>query len=176
MLTQVDLRQLLVIMSAHLLPALAIVIVVCTLVAWQQLRQPKLYSATAALLAEGQDRVIDMKQVVDTSFDTETQISTRLEQMRSPDVVNLVVKSLTPEERTLILAPYYNGPPPIQDDGAVRGIVSQVSLDRRGRTMLINVGFVHRDPRGCGPAGKPVCQPRSSASFMTARARATTPR
>lgn len=139
----IDLRQSFVVVRAHLPTAAAIALVLCTFVAWQQLRQPKMYFASAALVVERPERIESDRMEYGA---TEMMTLTRLEQLRSPELAERVANSLTPEERTLVLAPY--GPAPAGPGeqrlrSVVRGAMTPL---RREGTMLIAINVVHRSP------------------------------
>lgn len=144
-----DLRQPLVVIRSHILVALALAVTACTLVAWHQMRKPKLYLTTAALVFDNSERA-------ESGFDrgefsmSEASLMTRLEQLRSPELLDRVVASLTPEERTTLLGGLARrGAPDGGDrDARVRAAVrGSVSFGRREGTVLLSISAVHGDPR-----------------------------
>ncbi|HEY1110602.1 MAG TPA: polysaccharide biosynthesis tyrosine autokinase [Opitutaceae bacterium] len=152
-----DLRQPLVVIRSHLWVALALAVTACTLVAWQQMRKPKLYSAKASLMYERSERM-------EGGFDrgdyvlSESAMLTRLEQLRSVELLERVVAALTPEERKMILEGGPDGAGRVKRPGqgsggtgvdAALGAVlrDSVSFGRRDGTMLLVVETVHQNPR-----------------------------
>lgn len=141
-----DLRQPLIVLRSHFVTAAAIALVVCTLVVWQQMRRPKLYLATAGLLVERPERP-DGRDIAGPAIN-ELSVTTRLEQMRSPELADRVVDSLTPEERAQITAAYAEDRTVQNPDAMEKGIVrSAISFERKPETMLIAIEAVHRDPK-----------------------------
>jgi len=145
LINQFDLRQAMVVIRSHLLIAVAIALVVCTVIGWQQMRRPRLYSAAATLALERRDRVIDLKRSDDAGFGSEFYLATRIGELRSAEVVEYVVKSLTPEESAQVLAPYANGRP--QNESTLAAIVrSSATTEREPGTLLASIVVKHRDP------------------------------
>ncbi len=141
-----DLRQPLIVLRSHLWMALGLALVTCTLVAWQQMRQPKLYSTNASLFLERGEK-LEMSERAENSV-SDVALLTRLEQLRSPELLERVSGAFTAEEQALVLGPDY-APAPNTDvkrlvKGAIRG---GVSFDRKPNTTIIAINAVHRDPR-----------------------------
>lgn len=139
-----DLRQPLIVLRSHIWVAFALAVVSCTLLAWQQMRQPKLYAATSTLFFEREEQRPQLAQVDETT-DTELTIATRLEQLRTVEMLRRVVGSLSPQERGIVTSAY---PGVLATNGqAVEGIVrGAVSFARKDGTTLILINAVHRDP------------------------------
>ncbi|MEY2882134.1 MAG: hypothetical protein RLZZ15_4514 [Verrucomicrobiota bacterium] len=145
----VDLRQPFVVLRAHLWVALALTIVVCSLVAWQQVRQPKLYLATASIVVERGDKGSAISEAYEERT-SELSVGTRLEQMKSPEVAQRVAKSLTDAERDQVLAAVASGPAspvPNPDRLLLSAVRRGVTIERRVGTMLIEISAISRDPQ-----------------------------
>jgi len=143
---QLDWRQMLIVIRAHLPAALAIALVACTLLGWQQMRRPRLYASTATMALERRDRVLELGRD-DSSRFGEAPLLTRLGELQSAEVAEYVAKSLTPEERRLVLGPAVSTRQRANEDAAVLGVVrSSVSINRRPDALLLVVRAVHRDP------------------------------
>ncbi len=141
-----DLRQPLIVLRSHFWVALALALVVSTLVAWYQLRQPKLYMTSATLFLERAER-LDFRDSGD-SGPNEVTVMTRMEQLRSPELLERVVASLTPEEKALVLALDAPDGPGADGTRLLKQVVRRtVSFERRLNTTLISVSAVHREPR-----------------------------
>lgn len=144
-----DLRQPLVVIRSHIWVALALAITACSLLAWQQMRKPKLYSASAALLFDSSERAESGLERAEF-FMSESAIMTRLEQLRSPELLDRVVAALTTEERSLVMggAVRRSAPAGGDADAGIRSAVrSSVGLNRRDGTSLLSISAVHTDPR-----------------------------
>lgn len=139
-----DLRQPLIVLRAHLAVAAAMALVAGSLVAWQQLRQPKQYAAQAALIVERPDRVEGERVEL---VGMELSVATRLEQLRSPELLQRVVASFTPEERSLLHGQSDAGAKGA-DDATPRRFARAVSIERREGTALLQIQAVHGDPVG----------------------------
>ena len=140
-----DLRQPLIVLRSHLLVAVALAVVICTLVAWAQMRRPKLYAATASLVVERAERAEQREFAPMAGM--EMLVATRLEQLRSPELLARVVASLTPEERRQVAEPYRSDKTRADSDVRLNGIVKgAISFARKPETTLIAVEAIHRDP------------------------------
>jgi succinoglycan biosynthesis transport protein ExoP len=142
-----DLRHPVIVLRAHLWQALALALVTCTLVAWQMMRQPREYAASAVLFFEREEprpTIVHRDEYPD-HLDPDLTLSTRLEQLRSLDMAKRVVASLSPDERARVLAPYAGPGPaaPADLEGVVRGAMS---FSRKPGTLLILITAAHRDP------------------------------
>ena len=117
-------------------------LLVCGTAAYALLQRPAVYAATSTLLVErSTDRVIDIKQVVDTSVDsslTDAQLLTHIQQIRSHTFLSRVATSFTPEEQAKIRAPYVAQP--VEDV-----IHDNLKVERTGRTLLIGITARHRN-------------------------------
>jgi capsular exopolysaccharide synthesis family protein len=143
---QLDLRQGLVVLRSHILVALSIALVVCTLLGWQQLSQPKVYSASAQLVFDPRRHNPVLRQEEFDRGPDEDRIMTLVGEFKSRDLVERVVKSLTPEESARVLAAYFpaGAPNPGQ---ALRTIARRsISANREPESLLITVTATHRDP------------------------------
>jgi succinoglycan biosynthesis transport protein ExoP len=141
-----DARQWLIVLRAHGWMATGLALVICTLVAWQQLGRPKLYAAQATLFLERGNRMQDLRPNADFPLD-DLQIGTRLEQLRSPEMVARVAASLSPEEAARVLSAPSEGARP-RPATALAGVVrGAVTVARKPGTMLLTVAAVHHDPR-----------------------------
>lgn len=133
-----DWRQPLIVLRSHLAIALALAVVACSLVAWRQMRQPKLYAATATLQVERGERVDGR----DDFLPGDVVISTRLEQLRTMELAQRVAASLKPNQRELVA-----GPGGATNDNRVeRAVRSAVSTQRTAGTALITINVVHLEP------------------------------
>ena len=77
-------------------------------------RVPKLYAAAATLQFEKQTTVVLSTSVVDSSIRNDFDINTYVQDMQSNKVRELVIASLTPEEKKVLLRPYLKNLPPGQ--------------------------------------------------------------
>jgi polysaccharide biosynthesis transport protein len=131
-------------------------VLVCGGVGYLLLQRPAVYAATSTLLVErSTDRVLDIKQVVDTSVDsslTDAQLLTHIQQIRGDTFLSRVASSFTPEEQERIRAPYLVKPKfAFFDQSEVSDRIEDIIKDnlrveRTGRTLLIGITIRHRDP------------------------------
>lgn len=142
-----DFRQPLIVLRSHLGVALALALVASTLCAWLQIRQPKLYSSSSTLFIERAERMeIGDRQEYGAG---EVAVLTRLELLRSPELLERVASTFNPEEQQLVLA----GSPPLKEGADNSRLLKStvrrsVTFERRPGTTLISVTVVHREPRG----------------------------
>jgi len=144
----VDLRQSIIVLRTHLWVAAALTLIACSLLAWQQLSQPKLYSADASLFFERANRLPEMRDMSDAPMG-ELQIATRLAQLRSLELAQRVADSFSPEERALVLGDRaetstVRADPRRAMTGLLRGAVT---AERRPETTLLVISTVHRNPQ-----------------------------
>lgn len=144
----VDLRQSIIVLRTHLWVAAALTLIACSLLAWQQLSRPKLYSADASLFFERANRLPEMREMVDVPMG-EMQIATRLEQLRSVELAQRVADSFSPEERALVLGDRAETSAARTDSRrAVTGFLrGAVTAERRPETMLLVISTVHTNPQ-----------------------------
>lgn len=144
----VDLRQSFIVLRTHLWVAAALALIACSVLAWQQLSQPKLYSAEASLFFERPNRLPEMREMSEMPLG-ELQIATRLEQLRSIELAQRVADSLTDEERALLLggagtATARTAP---RGGGLASVLRGAVTVNRRPDTMLLVISAVHGNPQ-----------------------------
>jgi len=145
-------KEILLCIWERALPASILAIVVCVLLGWWMLSQPKVYQSSARILLDRKERVLDMAQVVDQSIGggkNDAMFDTFLEQIVSPDVVARVVASLTQKEKLRAWQPYAESGAPVPEklDPVVRGILSKnISASRQGNTFFVSIRVKHRDP------------------------------
>ncbi len=142
-----DLRHPVIVLRSHLWQALALALIVCTLVAWQMMRQPRQYAASAVLFFEREERrpALVARDEYPESHDPDLTLSTRLEQLRSLEMTKRVAATLGPAERAQVLAPYAGEIAPGEPglEGLVRGAMN---FSRKPGTLLIVITASHRDP------------------------------
>jgi polysaccharide biosynthesis transport protein len=139
-----DLRQPLIVLRSHFVVAATLALVICTLVAWGQMRRPKQFSASATLVVERTER----PEVREPGMiGSELVVATRLEQLHSPELLERVTDSLAAPERALVVAAYGRAGATNDSAGFTRSIVrSSISFERKPSTTLIAITAVHRDP------------------------------
>lgn len=144
-----DLRQPLVVLRSHIWVALALAVTACTLVAWQQMRKPKLYITNAALVFDNSERAESGFERTEF-YMSESALMTRLEQLRSPELLDRVVATLTPEERAAVLGGLVRRSTAVAGDpdaSARNAVRSCMSFGRREGTVLLMISAVHGDPQ-----------------------------
>jgi capsular exopolysaccharide synthesis family protein len=152
----VDWKHLLWVLRERWLGALALAALVCSITGFVLLRQPFVYTAQGSLLVErSNDRVMDIKQVVDTSVDgslTDAFVLTHLEQIRSHSFLAAFSSGLTPQQRAAALAtvpapePDYDSEPVTEEDRLERYLLKNLTAERNGRTLLITLSVRHQVP------------------------------
>lgn len=112
------------------------------------MQQPRIYASTATLALERRDQVIDLKRGGDDGFQSsEPFLATRIGELRSSEVTDYVVKSLSPAERELVLRPYVGDGPLPTDDRTIKSLVRGcISVGRQEGSMLALVTAAHLDP------------------------------
>lgn len=155
----VDFQHLRLVVRERWPGALGLSLLLCGLLGFYLLNKPPVYRAQAGLLVErSTDRVVDIKQVVETDVEvplTDILLLTHIEQMRSRTFLKRVADSLSAEERRRVLAPYprprSSGAPaaeesPEEESNRIIGLLEEnLSIDRTIRTLLITCAVRHRD-------------------------------
>ena len=150
----IDIKHLIWVLRERWLGALALVVLVCGVAGFTLLRQHYVYTANASLLVErSNDRVMDIKQVVDNSIEgslTDAVVLTHIEQVRSHTFLAWFCASLSTQELQAAV-----GPAPAPKPGLVaspdldrleRYLTSQLKAERTGRTLLIALSVRHEVP------------------------------
>lgn len=142
-----DLRHPVIVLRSHFWQALALALITCTLVAWQMMRQPRQYAASAVLFFEREEPrpVIVSRDEYPDSHDPDLTLSTRLEQLRSLEMTKRVLATLSAEERAQVRAPYAGDS--VAGEAGLEGMVRGAMLfSRKPGTLLIVITAAHRDP------------------------------
>jgi succinoglycan biosynthesis transport protein ExoP len=155
----IDLRRFGRLWSEHWIGATLTAVILAAVTAFVLLRKPAVYASSATLLVErSNDRVVDIKQVVDDTVDSslaDAAMLTHIQQIQSHTFLLQVMASLTPAQRTRFLAPYRDFVPgriapldgsPAQTEEFEKLLVKNLTVERRGRTLLITLTVRHRDP------------------------------
>ncbi|OAM87859.1 polysaccharide biosynthesis tyrosine autokinase [Termitidicoccus mucosus] len=155
-LPRLDIRQILLCIRERWIVAVSLAILVCVLLGVWLLNQPKVFQASATLLVDRAEKVLgnEMTKVVDDSVGgskNDPSFDTHLAQITSREMVQRVVASFTPEEKTRVLAAWLDkDDPPLsasQMDGRLSGLItSGVGVQRQGTTFLIRITCKHREP------------------------------
>ncbi len=155
----IDLRHVLMVVRERWLAAGALALVLCGLVGFGLLSRPSVYEAKSSLLVErSNDRVVDIKQVVDNSVEgslTDALLLTHIEQLQSHTFFLRVVRSLSPKELATVFAPYQKAedepvaglPVEEREQAAENFLAGSLKVERAGRTLLINLSLRHRDAK-----------------------------
>lgn len=142
----IDLRQVLIILRAHILIAATLAVVVCTLLGWQQMRRPRIYESDVTLTLERRERVVDLKRFDESNG--EPFLATRIGELQSDELAEYVLKSLSAEERAAVVAPYLSADRPVRNPEArLKAIVkSSMTPVHEPGTLLATLRVMHRDP------------------------------
>jgi polysaccharide biosynthesis transport protein len=152
-LPQLSPREMLLAIRERALVALVLAVLACALLGGWLLSRPKVYSASARLLADRGERVLNIDKVVDQSVGggkNDAMFETYLAQITGPAMVSRVIKTLTPAEKERAWRPYAaspDAPLPQNLDAALHPIlVEGAASSRQGPTLFISVRSRHRDP------------------------------
>jgi len=139
------LRDYYIILRERLWIALPLALVVAISVAYYQSRAIPLYNSTATLQIDKPEKIVTSQEVVGTGVDSDAELNTYLQVIRSGKIRARVLESLTPQERQILQRPYLKDLPAgsAPPSGVDLGSINAVS---RPRTFLIDVSVSHRDP------------------------------
>src|SRR5690625_2668229 len=122
------------------------------LLAFYQLRQPKVYSAESSLIFESTNpQVIDIQEVVDTSLQTataDTVLHTHVGQIRSLAFLHYVEQTFTEEEVEQLTKPYLIPEEQGESPSLTEIIFAGIDASLVRNTYLISITAQHRDPEG----------------------------
>lgn len=127
--------------------AIAGLIAVVLLIVFRPSFEP-IYRTEVSLLFEARkDRVLNIQEVVDTSLQTDTELNTHMEQLRSKTFASYVLASFTPAESELIQKPYIDPLTPDAPLPPVANIVlSNFTVFARRGTPILGIQVSHRSP------------------------------
>jgi polysaccharide biosynthesis transport protein len=147
---QRNLRDYLLMIRERWFIGFAAAVLLVGVLAFYQLRKAPVYEAQASLLFEPSGmRVVDIKEVVDTSLlgggQADARLQTHIGQMKSTAFFNYVAGTFTEEEQEAIIGPYRRQDKPEPSVGAIVHPGIFVSLNRG--TYILTISARHRDPK-----------------------------
>ncbi len=141
------LRDYYIILRERFWPALAVALLVVIPYAYFQLRQPKMYLASATMEFEKPERILNAEGVVDPSIKSDIDLNTYLEDLDSDSLRTKVLDSLSPDEVRILQRPYIKNlapgqtPPPLS-----AGLLGSRSITPVRSSYLIRISVTHEDP------------------------------
>ena len=140
------LRDYVIVLRERLWIALPLALIVAIGLGYYKARAKPLYQSQATIQIEKPERVVMSQEVVDQSVNTDVDLNTYLQILRSAKLRAKVIESFTPEELKILQRPYLaelkpgEAPPPA-------GSIFDTPQPRAIRnSFLIEINAVHRDP------------------------------
>jgi capsular exopolysaccharide synthesis family protein len=140
------LRDYYIMLRERLWIALPLALLVSLSLAYYQLRETPMYMSWATMQFEKADRVVTTQGVTDPSVQTEVELNTNMEVLRSAKLKERVIQSLTPQELRVLQRPYVKDlpagavPPPASE------VVSSIDVSSGRNSLIIRLAATHRDP------------------------------
>ncbi len=139
------LRDYYIILRERLWVALPLALVVAISIAYYQSRATPLYNSTATLQIDKPEKIVTSQEVVGTGVDSDAELNTYLQVIRSGKIRSRVLESLTPQERQILQRPYLKDLP--AGSAPPAGVdLGSITAQSRPRTFLVDVSVSHRDP------------------------------
>lgn len=143
-----SLRDYFIILRERLWIALPLALLVGLGYGYYRAQEVPMFSATATMQFEKQDRIIQGVEVVDQRIGNDIDLNTHLQILTSGKLRSLVLQSITPEELKLLQRPYLKDLPPGASPPGVGAVVSSPGVGSVRNSFLISVSIQNRDPDG----------------------------
>jgi polysaccharide biosynthesis transport protein len=113
----------------------------------QPKQQPQYWTEVQLLFEPKEKRVLDIREVVDTTTSSTLDLHTHIARMRTDQFYDYVQGSFSPKEIEMIQNPYRNPELPNSPPPSVRSIIKpQIRITPESATTIVRIGMVHRDP------------------------------
>ncbi len=140
------LRDYLIILRERLWIALPVALVVAVCFCYLKLRQPEEFLSRATMRFEKPDRIVTTEYVSNPAVQSEVDINTNIETLRSNRLRERVLRSFTDEEVKILQRPYLAGLPPGSSPPPASASLGIVEVGAVTKSLLIAVTVIHRDP------------------------------
>jgi len=140
------LRDYLIILRERLWIALPLALIVALGFGYYKAREKPLFMSQATMQIEKPERVIISQEVVDQTVNSDADLNTFLQILRSNKLRTKVIESFTPDEVRIIQRPYLAELKPGTPPPSVGAILGNITAQPVPRSFMIIVTATHRDP------------------------------
>ena len=139
-------RDYLIIFRERMWIALPIAILVAVGMGFFQLRAPKMYMSRATMRFEKPDRIVTTEYVTNPAVQSEVDLITNVETLRSNRIRDRVVRSFTPDEVKILQRPYLKDLQTGMNPPSAVSSMGSVEISSVRNSLLIGITVSHRDP------------------------------
>ncbi len=140
------LRDYYIILRERLWIALPVALLVSLSVGYYQSRKTPMYMSTATMQFEKPDRIVTTEGVTNPAIQSEIDINTNIEILKSDRLRERVIHSLTPEEVRILQRPYLKNLPPGASPPSAAAAMPNVDVSAVRNSLLIRITTTDRDP------------------------------
>lgn len=141
-----SIRDYYIIVRERFWVAMPLALIVAIGLAYYQSREVPMYNSVASIQIEKPEKIMTGPEVVDMSVNSDIELNTYLQIIRSAKLRTKVVDSFTPEETKILQRAYVADLPPgvpLPPPAAVLGVVDVQTVRN---SFLVNIAVQHRDP------------------------------
>lgn len=140
------LRDYYIILRERFWIAFPLALLVALGVGYYQSRQTPMYMSTATMQFEKPDRIVTTEGVTNPAVQSEIDINTNIEILKSDRLRERVIHSLTPEEVKILQRPYLKDLPPGASPPSAAAAMPNVDVSAVRNSLLIRITTTDRDP------------------------------
>ncbi|OIR03700.1 tyrosine-protein kinase CpsD [mine drainage metagenome] len=140
------LRDYYIILRERFWIAFPLALLVSLGVGYYQSRQTPMYMSTATMQFEKPDRIVTTEGVTNPAVQSEIDINTNIEILKSDRLRERVIHSLTPEEVKILQRPYLKDLPPGASPPSAAAAMPNVDVSAVRNSLLIRITTTDRDP------------------------------
>ena len=140
------LRDYYIILRERFWIAFPLALLVSLGVGYYQSRQTPMYMSTATMQFEKPDRIVTTEGVTNPAVQSEIDINTNIEILKSDRLRERVIHSLTPEEVKILQRPYLKDLPPGASPPSAAAAMPSVDVSAVRNSLLIRITTTDRDP------------------------------
>jgi capsular exopolysaccharide synthesis family protein len=142
------LRDYYIILRERLWIALPVALLVGVSVGYYQAQETPLYSATATMQFERQERVVLNEQVVDPSVHSDIDLNNYIIDLKSEKLQTMVAKSLSPDEIKALQRPYLKDAAPGVVPPPAGALFGKPDIGNVRNSSIISISVQNRDAEG----------------------------
>lgn len=139
-----SLRDYLIILRERMWIALPIALLCALSLAYVQTRETKLYQSRATMRFEKQDRIVTTQSVTSAAVESEIDINTNLQTLRSNRLRDQVARSFSADELQILQQPYLASLPPGIAPPSAGGCLGLVDVSSVPNSLIIAVTVSHQ--------------------------------
>ncbi len=139
------LRDYLIVLRERLWIALPIALLLALGLGYYQSRDVKQYMSRATMRFEKPDRIVTTEYVTNPAVQSEVDINTNIQTLRSNRLRERVVRSLSPEEVQILQRPYLKNLPPGLPPPSAASALGKIDINSVPNSLIIAINVSHED-------------------------------